>query len=516
MGKKGNYLFPSFTPFLFRTVNQISLTIGTNRMLQFMDKMAGFGQEYLRNNPDKTVADLRTVTAEDLGFKNRVLGFDDAAFWNNFLVLMESNGMTLDSLVEKYTANREKGLDGLDVKDVQTAQVMSKEVFSNESMLSTAPAFAKSSSLGRMTWSLQNWSTRVGMHTIDTIQGRDILGRKQEGYKQIQSSIAGSKALMFSLLPASLIFSLFFDWEDEEIAGKKSDVRPLLGAPDAKEFGLSILERVGLYGPFGIIGDIGNSVANMGTGKPALSFDERVIWASTIIGLQELVSTAISTEAYKNPSQITYNQFVRPLAQSMGLGSVLSNAQMVNNMLGLDNAESRTAVRINTQNALRGAGRTNGLEVRSYGAGGNSRAVPYTPHVTNMILAAMSNNGKQFRSSFQDAVRAMMDYKKVSRGEAEDRVQKSYSQRHPVKAVFKTAPTATEYRAMLASMSPSLRQKVQRSIASFNRWGETIGMKPYYGKQSKEAASKKSLALQDVAPSLEDEILKNIQARYAL
>jgi len=517
VGPKGNFLFPGPTLFLFRPVNQISLTIGTSNMMGYMERLANYGNRYLAQNPEADITNLRAIRAEDLGFKDRMFGFDDASFWNNFLDLLHTNGVTFDQLVEKYNSNKDKGLPGLDGKDVQVATVMTKEVFSVESMLSTAPGFSKSSSLGRMSWSLMNWSVRTGaINFIDAVAGRKITGQKQEGYKQMQASIAGSKALMFSLLPAALLFSLFFDWVDEEVVGKKSDIRPLLKPNNLPEFGLSVLERVGRMGPFGIVGELGNSISNLGTGKPALSFDDRVIWASTILNIQNLLSTAISTEIYKNPAGITYNQFIRPLAYSMGLGSVLSNTQVVNNLLGLENAEARSSGRTNTQNALRGAGRTVGLEVRTFGAGGYSRAVPYTPHVTNMILSAMSNNGEQFQKSYQEAIKAMMDFKDVPRGEAADRVQRSYAQRHPIKAVFKSAPIVSEYKEMLATMSPSLRNDVQKSIESFNRWGETIGVKPYYGKQLKSQDKKKSLAIEDPTPTLEEQLLQSIKARYSL
>jgi hypothetical protein len=254
-------------------------------------------------------------------------------------------------------------------------------------------------------------------------------------------------------------------------------------------------------------------MSNIGTGKPAISIDDRVIFVSSLIQLQKQLSTIISTEAYKDLGNITYNQNVRPLMQAFGMGSILSNAQVVSNLLGLENAEARTATRINTNNALRAAGRNTGLEVRTFGAG-YSRAVPYTPHVTNMILAAMSNQGEQFRESYEKAITAMQAYQNVSRGEAKDRVNRSYAQRHPIKAVFRTTPTQAEYQAALREMSPGLRQDVIDSIANYNKWGATVGVKPYYGKQTKKA--EKRLAPKPEELSLEEQLEQALSNRFDL
>jgi hypothetical protein len=304
---------------------------------------------------------------------------------------------------------------------------------------------------------------------------------------------------------------LFFDWFDEELAGKKSDIRPLLGNEDPKDTMLSIMERLSVTGPLGILGDITNEMSNIGTGKPAVSIDDRVIFVSSLIQLQKQLSTIISTEAYKDLDNLTYNQNVRPLMQAFGMGSILSNAQVVSNLLGMENAEARTATRINTNNALRAAGRNTGLEVRTFGAG-FSRAVPYTPHVTNMILAAMSNQGEQFRESYEKAITAMQAYKNVSRGEAKDRVNRSYAQRHPIKAVFRTAPTQGEYQAALREMSPGLRQDVIDSIENYNKWGATIGVKPYFGKKTKR--TEKRLAPEVETLSLEEQLEQALSSRF--
>jgi hypothetical protein len=129
-----------------------------------------------------------------------------------------------------------------------------------------------------------------------------------------------------------------------------------------------------------------------------------------------------------------------------------------------------------------------------------------------MILAAMSNQGEQFRESYQKAVTAMMAFKEVSRGEAADRVQKSYAQRHPIKTVFRTPPTEKEYQQMLNAMSPGLRQDVVDSIENYNKWGSTIGVKPYYGKKNRK--TEKRLAPEVETLSLEEQLEQALSSRF--
>jgi hypothetical protein len=104
-----------------------------------------------------------------------------------------------------------------------------------------------------------------------------------------------------------------------------------------------------------------------------------------------------------------------------------------------------------------------------------------------MILAAISDDRDKFRSSYDNAVRVMASHHGISRAEARDRVARSYSQRHPIRAVFRSVPSEEEYRQMLGVMNPGLRQATIDGINSFNKYAEQIGARAYFGRQNKKA-----------------------------
>lgn len=487
MGERKHFS-PSGSPIPFRALNMSSAMFDTNSVMKKMIKVAEDVGAYLKDNPNAVESD---ITAENLGYKDRIWGWDDATDFTNFKTQLNAGqSMSLISLANEVSARQSEGLYPLSKDSIASAYAFTKTNRSFESTLTSRPGFSQKNTIGRLSLSLLGWSMEVAMQTSNILTGRDTTGRRKNT-AQIASSIAGLKAVMFGVMPYALIYSMFFDFWDEEISGKKSDLRPLTTANGLDEFAMSVLERVGNMGPVGMWGEIANSAVNMGTGKKMLSFDERVVWASTLMSVQNLFSSVVAVDGIKNPENLTYNTFWRPLGQAMGFGGTLSNMQVINNVFGFDNAESRTAERTNVNNALRGAGRSVGVEVRQYGSGGMARPTPVTPHVTNMILAALADDGARFEASFESATKAMMDSKDLGEGEARDRVARSFSARHPIKSVFRTPPTTEEYRKMLSVMNPNMRFAVEDGLDSFSKWGQTIGVKPYFGKRVKAKGQKK-------------------------
>ena len=507
------FFSPSGSVIPFRALNMSSAMFDTNSVMKKMIKISRDVSIYLKENPNAKESD---ITAENLGYKDRLWGWDDATDFTNFKTqLNAAQGISLISMAKEADALKAEGKYPLSKDTIASAYAFTKTNRSFESTLVSRPTFSQKNTAGRLSLSLLGWSLEVGMHTSDLLLGRDTTGRRNQEKKKLASSIAGLKAIMFGVMPYALLYSLFFDFWDEEISGKKSDIRPLTTKNGLDEFAMSIMERVGNMGPIGIWGEAANSAVNMGTGKKVLSFDERVVWASTLMSAQNLLSTLIAVEGVKDPANLTYNTFWRPLLQTTGFGGSLSNMQVINNVFGFDNAESRTAGRTNVNNALRGAGRSVGLEVRQFGAGGMARPTPITPHVTNMILAALADDGTRFQESYEEAVRVTMVYKDISQGEAQDKVQRSFSSRHPIKSVFRSPPTTKEYQQMLSVMNPNMRFSVEDGLASYAKWGETIGVKPYFGKRVKQDGQKK-LADASRRPTLNRNINDIIQSQFEI
>src|SRR5690625_4687479 len=164
----------------------------------------------------------------------------------------------------------------------------------------------------------------------------------------------------------------------------------------------------------------------------------------------------------------------------MGSGPMQA-MQMTNTMLGHPpipglRAESGVTQRINVQNWLRSTGRNLGMEVRT--GGGFARPTRVTPHVTNMQLAAFRDDPEASHQAYR---RAIEEARKMGRDDPMDHVKRSYQSRHPLRNVFRSAPSATEYRRLLEAMPRIGREATQEAIASYNRYGQRLGLTPYTG-----------------------------------
>ena len=101
-----------------------------------------------------------------------------------------------------------------------------------------------------------------------------------------------------------------------------------------------------------------------------------------------------------------------------------------------------------------------------------------------MTLAAMANDREAFRDAYRRAIRAAAAMGKPDPTLA---VKQSFTTRHPLRSIFKTAPTEMEYGQLLNTMKSIVpfsngEKDVQDAIRLFNAYGESLGITPYMGK----------------------------------
>ena len=261
----------------------------------------------------------------------------------------------------------------------------------------------------------------------------------------------------------------------------------LLGRPGVGVFvdPKGFVERVGRYGSAGFASDVVNQILNFDSQRN-LSLDNRIVAINAISSL----ITSLATNPIQQNGNLTYGSVGRPFLQSIGAGGVLQYLQIVNNALGLNNQEAAINARINTGNYLRAAGKDLNLPVRVF-QGAAFAPTPVSPYLQQMELAALVNNPQLFREAYRNALAAARtDGPPSAQADPAKYVAENFADHHPLRRLFKSTPTETDYRRMLGRMDEYGAAQVRKAIGSYNQYlGQYFGKKPYYGKPDKSAQS---------------------------
>lgn len=307
----------------------------------------------------------------------------------------------------------------------------------------------------------------------------------------MESMIDGLTLVLMGAIPTALAASLAVDFYDEKIVGKKSNLRDISATGIVPGVGLltnepmAILERLARYGTFGLLSEAVNGVLNFEDARGGFTADSRIFIFSQLNNLRNLFGNL-----YQQEGEATYQTVGRPLLQFIGMNGVLQYTQIASNLLDVDNAERQVNERINSSNYLRAAGRALDLDVRIF-RGQGSIPTPITPYIRQMELAAISGNDALFREAYAKAIQMSAREGKEDPVKA---VRESFGSRHPLRRIFRTLPSETEYRAILSSLDQTGRDAVARSVTSYNRYLEKLGSRPVMGRSETKSPAVMSVA----------------------
>lgn len=313
-------------------------------------------------------------------------------------------------------------------------------------------------------------------------------------FRGYNSTVAdGLKTFFLLAAPATIAGSFAIDLYDKYGLGKKQNLREASLATALPGIGAfmdphAFMERIGRYGSAGFATDLLNRIVNYDTQRN-LSLDDRIVAISSI---ENLVNT-VAVEPFQTGGNLTYASTVRPFLQAIGGGGVLQYLQVANNLLGLNNQEAAINARINTGNYLRAAGRELEMPVRVM-SGPMEAPTPVSPYMHQMEIAAIIDNPELFRAAYQNAVEAA---RQQGHDDAEKYVAQNFADRHPLRRIFRTTPTDTEYRRMLGVMGDLGSQQVRDAVNSYNRYlGTYFSRQPFYGRVEKDGLSVEQLIRQ--------------------
>lgn len=462
---------------LFNPFTQISLWMHravARQWLRTVDNAILKAEAYFNDHPSAAQDPEFKFTHKELGYTGRSLtGIKlDNREWEFLSQKLAECGISLEEAARK----KMQGIDPLDAGQIQSAMALSQtEILLNTSPV-TRPAWSQTSLTGRLITPLIGWSLYKTADVAKTAAG-------PRNKNDLKSFIGFMEAMMLGVLPISLAYAFVRDEYEEEVLKKKQNVLPIRAD---ETLPLAVMDSAARLGVLGIFGEIPNAIFNQSTARE-VSIDSRIFAVNSALSLMRTVGTL-----YNQGGTVTYQSITRPLVQAVGGSGYLQNFDAINGLAGLDNVESRLSKRINVGNHLRVAGRINELEVRSSkGMVTTSNAVK--PHVVNMALAAYANDPAAFRQSYQKALAAAV--RQYPGEDPYEKVANSFEAQHPLKSIFSTRPTKTEYQKMLRSLGDESRE-VQIAIGNLNAYGQQVltkrggsGIKPFVGTDEPKRAS---------------------------
>lgn len=407
-------------------------------------------------------ANAGNLNDPDFQFKRehaKALGYGGDSF-ENLVETLRNYGMTLEG-VAREAINRGDGEPLFTDEQYQRLASLARNEISLESNLANTPAIFANNSVLRIATPLLRWG-------ISRMEQLRKAVRNPDGTFDRKRALMAAMKMYGVILPIGLAYAWLMDEYDEEVTGKKSNIRgfgegnPLLVAS----------ERLARVGTFGIAGDVANTVLNFGSGGDlrGLSIDSRTLFMNTTLQTLQALGTIIHQE------DATYSTVGRPLLQALGGSGYLQYAQILNNITGIDNDEARVTARINANNYLRSIGRELSLDVRR--PMGSTTPTPMRPHVTDMVLSALANDGGGFQQAYRRALDAA---KGMGKDDPVDAVKRSYQAYHFLRSVYKTPPSQQEYQRILSALPDDGRRDVSEAVRLVNFYGETIGVTPYLG-----------------------------------
>ena len=395
----------------------------------------------------------------------------------------EFSNIDMDSLIRKAIALNQQGVDGYGLLSEDLIIAIRGFV---ESRVTLNANLSNTPSAGLRGF----WGAAMTMYGFMFRRGNQIMGLRLDNNDQTYKDSTAVALKRMALLSASVAVPALFigmlrDEYYERILGKKRNVRSLKDVfnGDLNNAFFTATEQLSATGALGWLGDgidLVNVAAGEGTNR-GLSIDKRVYLASVITNVWGAGKSAILMGEPFN-----YNRVVRPLVQSLGGSGLLSSMQVINQASdtvlgkGVFQAEYETTKRINAQNFMRVAGRTAGLEVRTF-SGSFSAPTKMTGALSRLERAVYTGNPGDYRRAWVEAVLFAIDAGKAkNRAEAESYLKKTMTSRHPLKKVFQSL-TNQEYKRMILTADPRARKSIQEAVSRYNQFLQSIGAPIYEG-----------------------------------
>ena len=404
-------------------------------------------------------------------------------------------GMNLKELAMRAKRSKDAGrkTDIFTNDELRFLAVLAQTEITKETSPLTRPTWVYTNKLGRISNNLVGWSIEKWADVVRMFRRRDDAGKLS--YKVMMKSMAPYVAI----LPMSIAWGLMREEWEEEAMKKKANALKLSGDKGLQDNFMAMLELTSKVGTLGIMGDFANAKMNPLSGRK-FTVENRVYFVSLISNMATEMFVYWPGRGYP----VDWQNFGRPLLQNLGGAGLMEFMQVTDGMFGVADFERQVTRRLNTENWLRSVGNGMNLDIKRPVMLAPRNQV--TPHIRNMSVAAMSNDSKAFTDAHQKAIESAtereiekrnkirdtggrLESKKTVHEEAVEYVRARFRDHHPVKKVFITQPTDTQYRRLIQAIPDGHRQDVEKTLELYNQYGGRIGVQPARGKEEKKPSA---------------------------
>jgi hypothetical protein len=469
---------------VLNSMSQIAAQANSLAQVQMVENIVRRGINYFNSHPEDLHDPSFRFSAKQLKIGSLDQGVLD--YLRNKTV--EYGMGNLEDLVRQGATAAAKGERLLTRDQVLRLAQMAANELDGASSVNTTPSILQTNPLLRIGMPLMRWPLWM-MHTVH--DGLNTV----DGQKSLKAMAKGLGTLALWNLPMGIAFSLLMDQYDDKILNKKSNQRPIEGVAavpivgpalafatserPAWDTAMGLLERSAKAGNvYGLGADLAAQIIaplDPNSGQRAFSMDQRILVMSQFLNFSQSLRNLIA-----QGGDATWASVWKPAMMAIGGNGVLHSVDITNNLLGLDNAESRLMQRVSAQNWLRAAGREVGIEVRS-AAGASSAPTPMSVWSREMSLSAMANDRLGFLDNYRRALNAAREQvaedprvAPIDREkEAQARVLASWSSRNPLE-VFRFKPTPSQLAQAFSVMDDDGRRETQEAIRRFESFSKLI------------------------------------------
>lgn len=404
-GKSGYAAFTPFSPFSW--LNNVFGSAVAESMVSNWRTVVTRAMAFMDSNPAVMTDPNFKFTLRNLGIRGGILGGNTRALEYMEDAWAERHGESFLDLCKRCWRRKAAGQEIFTKKDFLGMYQMSQDDINLEGGIGSTPVSYRTNGILRAASPLLRWATAKTNSVHKSLQ-------TQEGRFSTASVFKGMAGIACYTMPIGIAASLLMDEYDEEILGKKSNLRevdPTNLLPGFAMYGmltnrdgqgLGILERLARAGNtygLGMEAIYGMTAwTDPNQGQRSLGVD-RILMYSQLSNARDSLVNILHSGWYMN-----YEDGKR-LFDTL-LGQAPSHlAQTVNNVFGpVHEGERRRVKRVDAYNYVRSAGRAAGLPLDKGGI--RSSPTPLTARIRQMMLAAYGDDPEEFNNVLQSAMEA--------------------------------------------------------------------------------------------------------------
>ena len=409
--RNGSSGFAPFTPLSpFSWLNNVFGSAVAEGGINVWRTVITRAMKYIDSNPSVLGDPNFNFTLKHLGIKGSLLGGNERALEYLADAWAEHTGQSLLDFIKQSYNRKQAKQEIFSKEDYLAMYQIAMDDINLEGGIGSTPVAFRTNGILRVATPLLRWATAKSNAVHKSLQ-------TQEGRYTANSVLKGFAGITAVGMPIGIAATMLMDEYDEEILGKRSNLRevdPVNLLPGFAMFnmltnrdgqGLAILERLARSG--NVYGLGMEALYGMAAwtdpmqGQRALGID-RILVYSQIANARDAFVNMMHSGWYMN-----YEDGKKLVDVFLGQAPAHFTQTFNNLVLPINENERRRVKRVDAYNYLRAAGRSAGVPLKKSGI--RTSPTPLTSRIRQMQLAAYGDDPAEFNAILQDAIQAAID-----------------------------------------------------------------------------------------------------------